>query len=136
MDVVELTEVGTKIAEVGGKLKERREQRKVIDEEIALLEVELRPLLLRHSQILADVIGAPIAPPAPPPVYLPPSNGGGPPLPPAGPNPKQAIELKKRIIKFLEDAEPGTSAADVATALNLDPLTVRAVMGEMARSGR
>ncbi len=137
MDLSELATVGAKIAEVGEKLREFRGQRDEINTQIAALEKELMPLVTRHAAIIAEVVGAPVPVPAPPP----PPNGGtygphsGPPAqPPTGPD--AMAKAKKRVLAFLEDAEPGMSAADVARELNMDPLLVRQIMGQMSRAGR
>jgi hypothetical protein len=127
MDVVELTTLGAKIMEIGSKLKELRAERDEISKDITVLEKEILPLVTQHAKIIAEVIGVPIQPPA--------STSHTPHTPPhllTEPN----GDVTRRVLAYLEDAEPGVSAADVAAALRLDPLVVRAAMATMARAGR
>jgi hypothetical protein len=141
MSVAELVTIGAKIAEIGETLKSKRTERDKINAEISALEKELMPLVVAHSKIIAEVLGQPLQPPAPPPPpqnftsnYTPfpqnHGNGAPPMIPPPAINAKDA---KQRIVNYLDTAEPGTSAADVASALRMDPTVVRQIMADMAR---
>lgn len=141
MNVAELVTIGAKIAEIGETLKSKRAERDELNAEISALEKELMPLVVEHSKIIAEVIGHPIQPPAAPP----------PPPPNWGPRQLQAnggeinittqvnghgltnAQAKQRITDYLNKAEPGTSAADVAAALRMDPSLVRQVMADIMR---
>lgn len=135
MDVAELASVGAQIVEIGGKLKELREQRDAVNAHISELEKELMPLVTLHAKIIAHVIGAPIPSPAPPPALVP-AKGGGSSGSSGGPTPQVLTAVKKKVVDFLQDAEPGMSAAEVAQALRLDPSIVRQAMADLSRSGR
>ena len=138
MDIAEFASLGAQIVEVGEKLKEARVRRDAANAEISELEKQLGPLLTRHAQLIAEVVGSPM-PTAPiQPVFQPVHVNGGPvPQPQGGPATKEALAVvKKRLVEFLEDAEPGVSAAEVAQALRLDPLIVRQAMADLSRSGR
>ena len=129
MDAKELVEVSTQVAQLGGELTELRDQRKVLDEQIAQKEKELEPLLVRHEELIRELRGAPKAPP---PVLA--SAPSGPHAPSRGPADRaDSPELRKRLMLFLERAEPGISAAEIADALKVDPVLVRQVMMDMAR---
>lgn len=132
MDIVTL---GTKIAEVAGKLKALREKRDEVNKAIEGYEKELQPLLAAHSKLIAEMVGAPPPPPPAPPTVRNADDhamhGSGP-----GFSPDVMEGVKKRILAFLEDAEPGTSPMDIAAALKLPPTVVRQVMADMARAGR
>jgi hypothetical protein len=132
MDIANLAIIGAKIAEVGEKLKVLRGQRDEINEQIGSLEKELMPLVVEHSKIIAEIVGTPPAPPPAPPGAF--AGGGGPPppIPQPGASPEVLQKAKARILKYLDDAEPGVSAADVANALKMDPFLVRRIMGEMS----
>jgi len=132
MDVAEFASIGAKIVEVGEKLKELRGQRDDVNAQISTLEKELTPLLTRHAQLIAEVIGVPATAVLPVPT---PGNGPppGPNAPSGSPNAEALRLVKKRVLEFLDDAEPGLSAAEVATALRLDPTQVRQVMADLSR---
>lgn len=129
MEISDLVPLGEKILDIGNKLKELRLQRDSVTSQIATLETELAPLLIEHAKIIAEVAGTPAAtaPPAPP------YNPGGPP-PPGPPGPGGPVDekvIRTRVLKYLEDAEPGVSALDVANALRLDSAAVRKVMADL-----
>lgn len=124
MDEPEITAVGMKIVELGSKLKKLKADRDELTMQITAIEAEIAPLLVRHTQLIAEITGMlipkPVAPEAPS-VEASPTPGrvdGG---------------LKKRVLKFLQGAEPGVGAVEVADALKLDAALVRQVMMEMAR---
>jgi hypothetical protein len=138
MDTSDLVPLGEKILEVGNRLKDLRAQRDSILTQISVLEAELTPLLVEHAKIIAEVAGAP--PPVPP-VYAPPASGApihGSPNglvngPPNHPQRLGEKEVRAKVLAYLEDAEPGASARDVAEALRLDPVVVRQVMADLMR---
>jgi hypothetical protein len=139
MDIANLAVIGGQIAEIGEKLKMLRGQRDEINTEISALEKQLMPLVVEHSKIIAEIVGVPPTPPAPTPPIQQLSYGGGgssPPVPQPGVTPEVMQKAKTRILKYLDDAEPGVSAADVAGALKMDPFLVRQIMGQMAREGK
>jgi hypothetical protein len=123
MDAQELIEVSQNVAQLGGELTELRNQRKSLDEAIEEKEKALEPLLTRHEELIRELRGVPKAPPTP--VHR------APPLPPHANRNANSPEMKQRIIKFLETAEPGLSAGEVADALKIDPVVVREAMREM-----
>ncbi len=120
MDIAEFTAVGAKIVEVGSKLSKLRSQRDGVATQITELETELMPLLVKHSQMIAEIAGKPPTPPAPP-------------APPPGATPELNGEIRQRVFKFLEDAEPGISAGEISRALRLEPYLVRQAMIELSR---
>lgn len=126
MDAAEFVSLGGKIMEVGGQLTALRGERDVLSAKIADLEKELLPLMTRYNELMASVMGAAMPKPPPPPVR---------PAGPSGPAPlsDDKIILAKRIKKFLEDAEPGTSATQIAEALKVDAAVIREVMRDMIR---
>ena len=132
MDLAELVVVGGKIAEVGERLKTLRGERDVLNKEISELEKILMPLVVQHTKIISEVMGTPLPVPA---AQQPQGPGGGH-VPPRQAAREPGSDLKRRIIEFLDDAEPGLSAADVANALKADPLHVRQIMAEMFQAGK
>lgn len=132
VDVSRLAIIGAEIAGLGEKLKTLRVQRDEVQKEISELESKLTPLVLEHSKIIASLVGQPLAPPPPPPHVNGETYG-----PPNGPNgPSIALPaFKARILRYLDNAEPGTSAQDVATALQIDATIVRNVMRELRERG-
>lgn len=139
MDAAEFSRVSAELLELGERLKGLRDQRKDLDSEISELEAKVRPLVVRHAQMLADIVGniMPTAPaPAPAPVQLAqPQNYAGSP-PNMAPVVEEPSIAKAKIIRYLQNAEPGISAGDIAQALRLDVGTVRQVMHEMMTNGR
>lgn len=127
MDLAEFSQVGADLIDLGGKLKAKKAQREELNAEISDLEEKIRPLIVRHSQLLAEVIGSP------PPIVIAPTNGAGnnnPPPPPPDPQTNHDA-LRKRVLQYLQHCEPGVSAGDVAEHLHLDPSLVRDVMREL-----
>lgn len=124
MDAAEFVQIGGKIVEVGGQLEALRAEREALNTKIAALEKELLPLLARHAELLSSVVGSAMPKPV---VPVPPV------LPvPAGPSAgDEKVALLRRIKSFLNDAEPGTSATQIAEALKVDPAHVREVMREL-----
>lgn len=122
VDVSQLAVVGAELVELGERLKVLRKKRDEVQAEITELEAKLTPLVLAHSKIIASIVGQPVAAPSPP--YV---NGGG----GGGGLPTVDGDAKGRILRFLERAEPGVSALDIATALHLDASIVRNVMREL-----
>jgi len=124
---VELVEIGGKIATLCSQLAEVREKRDELSKQVSALEKELTPLLVRHGILIAEMAGAAV--PAPPPAapaasnstMAAPMSGGGP-----------DRQLERRIIKYLEDADPGVGAMDIARHLNVDAAKVREVMHGLA----
>jgi hypothetical protein len=146
MDADEFVKVGRELGELGSRLTELRKAREDIDEEIKDLEEKARPLALRHAELVAEVVGKPVAlteaaeevsslpdspPPSPPGSVA--TNGRGQPL--KGPMTKnQRTALRNRITAYLDKCEPGTSAVDVAEALHLDVSVAREAMRDIMLS--
>lgn len=125
MDAAEFAQVGSKIVEIGMKLKGLREEREALSTKITELEKELLPLVSRHSELLALFVG--VAMPKPAPLPVPPSAHSA-----SGMIGDEKVKLTRRIKKFLEDAEPGTSAMQIAEALKVDAAQVREVLRDFA----
>jgi hypothetical protein len=91
------------------------------------MEKELLPLVGRHAELLAAVMGSAMPKPvAPVPVAAP---------LPTGPTPgDEKVALMRRVKGFLNNAEPGTSAMQIADALKVEASLVREVMREMSTS--
>jgi hypothetical protein len=129
VDAIEFVEVGGKIMKLGGDLAALREERKVLDEKISAMEKELLPLVGRHAELLSGVMGAAM----PKPVTSSPSPAVA--QAAAGPSPaEEKASLMRRVKGFLNAAEPGTSAMQIAEALKVDPALVREVMRELSTS--
>lgn len=131
VDVSELATIGAEIVELGAELKELRAKRDELQLRITEAETKLTPLLVKHSKIIAGIAGMALPQvPTPSPVH---HVNGGTHIAPNGPGgpPEARAQVKARIIRFLENAEPGTSAADIANELRLDPIVVRDIMREM-----
>lgn len=131
MDITQFAQVGAKIAELSHKLKSKRTALDALQKEITTVEDELRPLVVEHSKMVAELVGSSgtvmVAAPA----------AGGPVAIQTGVvNPAALDGIRSRLLQYLERADPGTSAGDVAEALKVDVLLVRQVMSEMARKGR
>jgi predicted ArsR family transcriptional regulator len=137
MDPAEFARVGAELVELGGKLNEKKAARDALNKEITELEEQIRPLMVEHQKMLAELVGVPVQavpPPGPPPPTPPNGNGngnGGPPKPPFDPN----TAIKQRIIAFLNRSEPGVSALEVADALKIDVSLVRQAMNDLMRQG-
>lgn len=140
MDALEFQKVGAAIVELGGRLSELKAQRDVLDKDIVALETELKPLLVQHSKMIAELVGLPAIPPTtppPPPVthgshaYIPPDRAvrPAPATDPIGP-----ALLRKRIMELLRNEEPGVSALQIAERLGVDAYEVRKIMREFAES--
>ena len=116
----ELAKIGEQIAIKGAKLKEMREEREALSTVIKTLEEELTPLVQRHTEIVAGIVGKP----APVPVVAVPggNNGSG--------DPKEDT-LRNRVIAYLED-KSNVSAFEVSEALSVSPAIVREAMRAMA----
>lgn len=128
-NAAEFVELGAKIAEVCLKLKALREQRDELNKQIGELEKELAPLLVKHAKFIAEMAGAALPPPPPVPQGVYPSAPGAVSNDSA---PDERRLLEHRIVKFLEQAEPGIGAMDIANALNIRPEKVREVLNHMA----
>jgi hypothetical protein len=122
MDAAEFVEVGGKIVTIGGQLEKLRTEREALDVQITALEKELFPLLGRHAELVSSLMGPVVSKPLPPPVVL------QPPLPPDMIGGDDKVALARRIKGFLNNAEPGTSATQIAEALKVDASLVREVM--------
>lgn len=117
----ELATIGEQIAIKGAKLKEMREEREALSTVIKTLEEELTPLVQRHTEIVAGIVGKPAAPV--PVVAVPGGNNG------SG-DPKEDT-LRNRVIAYLED-KSNVSAFEVSEALSVSPAIVREAMRAMA----
>jgi hypothetical protein len=140
MSVAELATIGAKIVEIGETLKAKRTERDEINIEISSLEKELMPLVIQHSKIIAEVIGQPLptpptaAPTGPTGWELPANRNQGRTSEPHGsPQTVNVAEAKKRILAYLDNAEAGVSAVEVAQELRMDAVVVRQVMADLAR---
>jgi len=126
----ELVVLGSKIAEIGEKLKELRGRRKVVEQEIEEAETELRPLLVRHTTLLAEIMGEVLpSPPTPLPSVQRTGDGEKP-----GGLSVEANPAKERVRAFLKTVAPGTWVSDIADAIKIDAALVREVMREMAQT--
>lgn len=145
----ELVTVGQQIVKLGAELDAARAELNAAQAKVTTIENELRPLLIRHSELIQSAVGAggitlsapPTAPAAPhshvPPVPGPPASSE---LSLAAPGSAAALpasqQLKARVKDFLKSKNmDGISATDVAEALHIDALVVREAMLEM-RYGR
>lgn len=139
MDIARLTELTPLLLEKGTLLNEKKAARDALNAEIAELEKELNPLVIEHSKLVASLLGTPVATapaegthpmglgyPSPPRPGTP--GGGG--LPTAS----EKEQAKRKILAFLENAEPGISAYDISQQLNIDGVLVRTIMFEMAHA--
>ena len=129
MDVPELAEVGAQIAEIGVKLKSLRVKRDELNTEISELEQELHPLVVKHSKLIAEIVGTSAQTPAP--AAAAPVVPGAPAPPTEGP-PSEA--MKKRVLQFLKRTHDQVSAQEVAEALSIPAQVVRDVMRDMMRT--
>lgn len=126
---VEFVEVGGKIMTISGQLAPLKTEREALNEKITALEQELVVLAGRYSELLAATLGAAM----PKPVALVPAPVAV--QAPAGPAPgEDKLALTRRVKGFLNNAEPGTSAMQIADALKVDASLVREVMREMSTS--
>ena len=124
MDAAEFVEVGGKIMTIGGQLEKLRAERDVLNAQITGLEKELLPLLGRHAELVSSLMGSAMPKPVvPSPVPAPVPTG-----PTAG---DDKVALMRRVKGFLNNAEPGTSASQIAEALKVDPALVREVMRDL-----
>lgn len=128
MDAAEFVDVGGKIMAIGGQLETLRGEREVLNTKITALEKELLPLLARHAELVSSLMGAampkPVAPAPLPLTQIP------------GPTPgDEKVALARRIKGYLNNAEPGTSAMQIAEALKVDAALVREVMRELNAAG-
>lgn len=147
MDQQEFAKVGAELVELGTKLKELKAQRAVLDKEIAELESKVRTLMAKHTQMLAEIVGVPtsVSEDAPMGMMMAAEAVGSKPeqaMVPTGSvvstgiTPRQEkARIKARVLAFLENAEPGTSALQIADALRIDAAAVREVMAELAVRG-
>lgn len=127
MDAAEFVSVGAKIMEIGAQLESLRGERDALSAKISGLEKELLPLMARYNELMASVMGA--AMPKPPPAAVPAALSVH---SASGLVGDDKIKLTRRIKKFLEEAEPGTSAMQIADALKVDAALVREVLREFA----
>lgn len=149
LDPGELVSLSTSIMELSLKLKSLRDQRDLVAKQITELETELIPLLTKHSSIVASISG--MAAPTPPVVvYAPPSPVQQAPMgapevvmspvsvvmqDPEIEKKKRRFLLRKKIVQYLENAESGTSALQVAEAIGAPDLEVRSIMSELMARG-
>ncbi len=125
-DLADLATIGSRIVELGMKLKELKAERGKIDADIAEVEKELMPLVAQHGKIIASVTGTVL--PAPKPA-APPKD----PNAPAHPTRPAANVSRARVIDFIKTrAVEGMSALDIADVLKVDALLVRECMREVA----
>lgn len=144
MDIARLTELGPLLVEKGTLLNQKKAERDALNAEIAELEKELTPLVIEHQKLVASLLGTP-APAAP----LPTDDGSmhmglGRPYPPRPgtpgggpgglPTTSEKEQAKRKILAFLENAEPGISAYDISQQLNIDGVLVRQIMFELAHA--
>lgn len=132
MDLSDFSALGAKIAEISLELKSRRNERAKIQEQIQELEDTLRPLIGEHAKMIAELVGASglqVAAPA--------AQAQGSPRDHVvlGVDPR-VEDNKKRVLAYLQNSDGRIFAEDVAVALSLDPLIVRKIMGDYARSSR
>jgi hypothetical protein len=143
MDIARLTELGPLLVEKGKLLNEKKAERDALNADIAELEKELTPLVIEHQKLVASLLGTAV--PAPPPADDGPMHMGlGRPYPPRPgtpgggpgglPTANEKEQAKRKILAFLENAEPGISAYDIAQQLNIDGVLVRQIMFEMAHA--
>jgi hypothetical protein len=126
VDLADLAAIGSRIVELGMKLKELKVERDKIDADIAVVEKELMPLVAQHGKIIASVTGAVMTPPKP---AAPPRD----PNAPAHPTRQPANVSKARVMDFIKTrAVEGMSALDIADVLKVDALIVRECMKELA----
>lgn len=119
MDAGEFVDIGGKIVAIGGQLEKLRVERDGLNSKITALETELLPLLTRHAELVSSLMSVAL----PKPVAAPPS-----PQPPGPTDGDAKVSLAKRVRGFLENAEPGTSATQIAEALKVDAALVREIM--------
>jgi hypothetical protein len=123
MDAAEFAQVGAELVELGYRLNELKTERTRVEAEIAELEAKIRPLVVQHSQFVAQLIGAPA-----PSVAL---------VSPTTPEQRPDMTLiERRVRHFLQSAEPGLSVHEIAAELKLDPVLVRQVMVELFRKSQ
>jgi len=131
-DGTEIVAVGSQIAELGFRVKGLRAERAKLDEQITDLEAELNPLVVRHAQLIAELVGTPAQPAA----QAASGSAGALEMPVAPATAPVNANLKARVKAYLEKAPPGVGAHEVAEALTIDSGVVREVMRDMVRSAR
>lgn len=137
MDAAEFAEIGAKIVKHGVELEKLRSERDALNSQIQILEKELLPLLARHSELIAAMMGRPITPvAAPTPTAVSVTSASGVPL--ANTLGEAAMVpqvdrkiLRRRIQKLMEEADDAMSAMDIAERLKIDAVLVREIMLEM-----
>lgn len=150
-DPSEMVELGAELANAGAKLKELKAERDRLNEEIAKLEAHVRPLTLKYSQLLVEIVGplpqpagepAPVPPPTPPSLF---ENTTPPPqamqtttFAPNVQSAKPPDGLRQRVLAYLQRVKPdeNLSALEIAEALHVDPVIVRQVMIEIHNTSR
>jgi len=123
--------LSTKIVELGGKLSELRTARDALNTQIQGLEKELLPLVAKHGELMAALLGQAL------PVAVAPAALEASPAV-ADSSASLSATTKKRVIEFLkrqDTSEGGISAMEIAEALKIDVSSVRECMLEM-RTGR
>lgn len=147
----ELVTVGNQIVKLGAELDEARAVLTAAQAKVTAIENELRPLLVRHSELIQSAVGAggitlsvppQTAPAAPQNGVQPlPSTSGASDLSLAPKGSPAALpatqQLKARVKDFLKTRvkDDTISASEVAEALHIDALVVREAMLEL-RHGR
>lgn len=153
----ELVQVGTAIVGLSESLHAARAERDAAQAKVNELEAKLRPLLVQHASLMAQITGAvpaqaqqwppgvpmypqPMYPPQPVPM-MPPGAPQMPPqmppqqLPPASPATDPLRNRVKDYLRTRGGGEDTLSPLDVAEVLHVDAALVREVMREM-RTGR
>lgn len=126
MDAAEFVTVGGKIVELGSNLEQLRAQRETLNVQIEELERQLVPLLAKHSELVAAVMGRAlpmkpvVAPALPPPPSL---------LTETEPAPTvDRVRLKRQILQLIDNSEEQLSATEISEKLKVDAVLVREVM--------
>lgn len=146
MDISEFTQVGAKIVELGIKLKELRSHRSDVDVEISDKEKELQPLIVAHTQFLAEFAGQAFAPIAPTPVSRAPNAPPGyvTEVSPAGvpivkgyqgsPNQTNMVRAEQQVRAYLEknqDDPREVFPMKISEDLKIDYAVVRTLMAKI-----
>lgn len=127
--VVESVEIGGKIMTLSGQLAPLKAERDALNEKIQVLEKELLGLAGRYSELVSATLSAVM----PKPLAFVAAAPTTP--PPTGPSPgDEKVLLMRRVKGFLNNAEPGTSASQIADALKVDAALVREVMRDLSQA--
>jgi hypothetical protein len=134
INIAELAQLGARIAELGLALSGIRDEQKVLADRAHEIEKELMPLITQHARCIAAITGQ-VTQAVPQPYQAdassqPPPGGVAPHTPPPGGAPDP---MKVRVMQYLQRVEPGSSAADIAEQLHIDPQLVRDTMSDIKR---